>query len=278
MSFDVASVKQDKAGRPPNGPAPYSNFPLFAGSVFPPNGGHVYITNLPLWYFIVFAYKLGGSEAIDIDPQLPDWAQHERFDIEAQASDGTTKDQMRMMMRSLLEERFKFAAHWESKQEPVYDLVLMKPGKMGPQLRLYNSDEAPCPGAPAATPYGTNSKEGLATVAGGFPAICGGIQPLVASTPEMHRIGSRNIKMSMFASSFTGDATAVDRPIVDKTGIGGNVDFVLEYYRLGDNQPEVLPGPTFLEAIKKQLGLKLEPDTASVRRLVIDHVEEPTPN
>jgi len=231
-----------------------------------------------VWYFIVFAYKLGGNEANDMDSQLPDWAERERFDIEAQAPEGTTKDQMRMMMQSLLAERFKFAMHWETKQEPVYDLVFIKPGKMGPQLRLYSKDEEPCPDAPPATPYGTNSKAGMATVSGGFPAICGGIQPLVASSPEMHRIGSRNIKMSMFASSFTGEATAVDRPIVDKTGIDGTVDFVLEYYRLSDNAPDVLPGPTFLEAIKNQLGLKLKADTAPVRRFVMDHIEQPTPN
>lgn len=275
ISFEVASVKQDISGVPPAG---YSNFPLFAGSVFPPNGGRVSIKNLPLWYFVVFTYKLGGSEANEIYPQLPKWALTERFDIEARAPEGTTKDQMRMMMRSLLEERFRFAAHWETERQAVYDLVFEKPDKMGPHLRLYSSDEPACPGAPAATPYGTNSKEALATITGGFPAICGGIQPLVASSPEMHRIGSRNIKMSMFASSFTGEATAVDRPIVDETGIEGNIDFILEYYRLGSSQPEMLPGPTFLEAIKDQLGLKLKPDTALVRRLVIDHVEEPTAN
>jgi len=82
--------------------------------------------------------------------------------------------------------------HYETRQEPIYDLVFVKPGKMGPRLRLYQSNkEDPCPTAPAMTPYGTNNKEALATVEGGFPAICGGVQPLVASSPDVHRIGSR---------------------------------------------------------------------------------------
>jgi bla regulator protein BlaR1 len=276
MSFDVASVKQDMAGLPPSGPAPYSNFPLFAGDVFPPNGGRVSITNLPVFNFIVFAYKMNGSEARALGSQLQNWAQTERFDIEARAPEGTTKDQMRLMMQSLLADRFKFAMHYETRQEPIYDLVFVKPGKMGPRLRLYQSNkEDPCPTAPAMTPYGTNNKEALATVEGGFPAICGGVQPLVASSPDVHRIGSRNITVASFASSL-----ALDRPIVDKTGINGTIDFVLEFYQAGENQnqPDLSPGPTYPEAMKDQLGLKLQPDTAPVREFVVDRVEQPTPN
>ena len=278
MSFDVASVKQDTAGLPPAGPATYSNFPLFAGSVFPPNGGRMSITNLDLMHFIVFAYKLGATEANELPAQLPKWALEDRFDIEARAPEGTTKDQMRLMMQSLLAERFKFATHWEMVQQPVYDLVFIKPGKFGSQLRPHSIDD-PCAPSPAAVPAGGNSPESRATIAGGFPSVCGGIMPLDPSAPELHRIGARGISMTFFAKSFGGsEATAVDRPIVDKTGITGTIDFVLEYYRLGDNSPEVLPGPTFLEAIKDQLGLKLQPGTSPVSQMVIDHVERPTAN
>jgi uncharacterized protein (TIGR03435 family) len=273
MSFDVVSVKQDTAGLPPSGPAPHSNIPLFSGSVFPPNGGRLSITNLRLPDFIVFAYKIGSaSEANALSSQLPRWAQTERFDIEARAPEGTTKDQMRLMMQSLLADRFKLAIHYETRQEPVYSLVFVKPEKMGPNLRPYGNDEPPC-GSKATGAAPTS------TIAGGFPAICGGIQPLDPSSPGAARLGSRNIPMSLFAGTFApGPGIAINRPIVDKTGIKGNVDFVLEFYPLSENAPDVLPGPTFLEAVKDQLGLKLNGDTAPVTKLVIDHAEEPTPN
>jgi uncharacterized protein (TIGR03435 family) len=162
MSFEVASVKQDKTGLPPPGLAPYSNIPLYAGDVFPPNGGRLLITNLPVWNFIVFAYKMSGSEANVLSRQLPQWALEERFDIDARAPEGTTKDQMRLMMQSLLADRFKLAMHYETRQEPVYDLVFVKPGKMGPRLRLYqNNREDACPIAPASpsSPRGNPQRE-----------------------------------------------------------------------------------------------------------------------
>lgn len=263
MSFDVASVKQDKGDVPGQ-----SNIPLFSGNVFPPNGGRLSITNLPVFNFIVFAFKLSGSEGRALSRELPDWVFEERFDVEAHAPEGTTKDQMRLMMQSLLADRFKFRVHYEIHQDPVYDLVLVKPGKMGPQLRLYSSAEEPCASA--------EPKAAEATVEGGFPAICGGIQPLVASSPGMHRFGARNITMTSFANSLS-----LDRPILDKTGISGTIDFVQECYQANtehDQKPDISPGPTPTEAMRNQLGLRLQPDTAPIRRLVVDSIEKPTPN
>ncbi|HXU19695.1 MAG TPA: TIGR03435 family protein [Verrucomicrobiae bacterium] len=264
MSFDVASVKQDKGDVPGQ-----SNIPLFSGNVFPPNGGRLSITNLPAFNFIVFAFKLSGSEGRTLSRELPDWTLEERYDIEAHAPEGTTKDQMRLMMQSLLADRFKLAMHYETHQGSVYDLVLVKPGKMGPHLRLYRSDEVPC-----STP---DAKDAQSTVEGEFPAICGGIQPLVASSPGMRRFGARNITMTSFANSLS-----LDRPIVDKTGINGTIDFVQEYYQVNTDhdqiQPDVSPGPTPTEAMKDQLGLRLQPDTAPITRLVVDGIEKPTPN
>jgi uncharacterized protein (TIGR03435 family) len=106
MSFDVASVKQDKGDVPGQ-----SNIPLFSGNVFPPNGGRLSITNLPVFNFIVFAFKVSGSEGRELSRQLPDWVFQKRFDIEAHAPEGTTKDQMRLMMQSLPADRFRFAMH-----------------------------------------------------------------------------------------------------------------------------------------------------------------------
>jgi uncharacterized protein (TIGR03435 family) len=93
----------------------------------------------------------------------------------------------------------------------------------------------------------------------------------------MRRFGARNITMASFANSLS-----LDRPIVDKTGINGAIDFAQEYYQVNtdhdQNQPDVSPGPMPTEAMRDQLGLKLQPDTAPIRRLLVDHIEEATPN
>src|SRR5580658_5634043 len=66
------------------------------------------------------------------------------FDIEAQAPGNPTKDQMRLMIQSLLAERFKLAVHFETRDAPVFALTLVKPGKTGPKL-LPHSEGPPCP-------------------------------------------------------------------------------------------------------------------------------------
>ena len=86
----------------------------------------------------------------------------------------------------------------------------------------------------------------------------------------------------MFATFFTApDATGVSDPLLDKTGLTGTIDFLLEFtpeLRPGvDFQPDP-SGPTFLEALKDQLGLKGQTQTGPVDVFVIDHVEKPTPD
>ena len=75
----------------------------------------------------------------------------------------------------------------------------------------------------------------------------------------------------------------VDRPVVDGTGLVGGFDLSLEWQpddpqSPGANSQPDKDGPTFLEALREQLGLKLEPQTGAVAVLVVDHVEKPMPN
>ncbi len=86
------------AVRPPN-------FPLDAGDAFRPVGGH-FSADFPLLTYISFAYKIPLSE----NQHWPDWV-HDRFDIQAEADGKPTKDQMRLMMQSLLAERFQLKVH-----------------------------------------------------------------------------------------------------------------------------------------------------------------------
>jgi uncharacterized protein (TIGR03435 family) len=227
-----------------------------------------------------FAYKIPEPQGQAIQSQLPKWATTNRYDIEARASGNPTKNQVRLMMQALLADRFKLALHYETRQVPVFALVLDKPGKLGPRLQPH-SENAPCPDW-SASPVPAPAK----TVDGGFPEICGWItgagQP---SAPGRLRAGARAYLLAMFASWMgPADSRGIDRPVFDKTGLAGKFDFVIEYTPQfnespppGSFQPDPT-GPTFVEALKDQLGLTLVPQTGPVDVLVIDHIEEPSPN
>ena len=110
---------------------------------FSPTGGLFRATNQPFLQYLVFAYKLASNETLSVFNQLPKWADNNRFDIEARVGGSPTKDQFRLMMQSLLEERFKLTAHHETKQQAVLGLALAKAGKLGAKLRLHSAN-TPC--------------------------------------------------------------------------------------------------------------------------------------
>ncbi|HKV49091.1 MAG TPA: TIGR03435 family protein [Candidatus Acidoferrales bacterium] len=265
MSFDVASIKQDKDGHP------YSNFPLGPGNSYSANGGLLSANDIPVSVYIGFAYGLTTYERYALDAQLPKWAKDERFDIQARAGTNATKDQMRLMMRSLLTDRFKLAAHTETHEGPILALVLAKPGEVGPQLHLRSSDSPPC-GAFTLSPS--------ARSADGSPMACDVFLSLV-DTGHI-KTSARDVTLQMIAAAFPlAGMPALDRPVVDETGLTGNYDFSIESVPESTTAPETKsaePGPTFLEALQDQLGLKLVSKTGKVTTLVVDHIEEPSPN
>jgi uncharacterized protein (TIGR03435 family) len=276
MEFDVVSVKQDTA--PMNQQTVNSNIPLGPQDMFSPTGGLLSSTNWPLFQYMIFAYKLTPNQVQSVLSQLPKWATSDRYDIQARAPGNPTKDQYRLMMQALLADRFKLAIHYETKDVSAYALMLDKPGKFGPGFQQHPAD-SPCS---TATPTGQGP---VGTVAGGFPEICGAFVGVQASNPGRIRVGARNIPMAMIATTFSSPGLGVDRPVVDKTGLTGTFDIVFEFTPqingpLPPNstfQPDE-SGPTFLQAIKEQLGLRLDKQTASVDSIVIDHIEQPSEN
>ena len=113
MAFDVASVKLDKAAN-----SPHSNFPLGPGDSYSPNGGLFTATGSPLSVYIGFAYRLTPDQTQSLQSHLPKWANEDRFDIQARTTATATKDQMRMMMQSLLADRFKLAIRRDTRRFP----------------------------------------------------------------------------------------------------------------------------------------------------------------
>ena len=119
MAFDVASVKLLKPGsrfRPPNFPLGGDGFKTDSGEN--PHGR--LSVAFPLPRYMEFAYKLTLQPDLRqaMVARLPKWVDTDNIDIEAKAAGNPTKDQMRLMMQSLLAERFHLAVHYETQEMP----------------------------------------------------------------------------------------------------------------------------------------------------------------
>lgn len=269
-AFDVASVKKSAASAHGSD----SNMAFF-GDRYPPNGGLFSATNYALSSYIAFAYKLDLTHARMLDSELPKWAVGDRFDIQARGPTDVTKDQMRLMMQSLLADRFQLKAHFDTRDTKVYLLELVKPGVTGPKLQPHK-DVPPC--ADASAPWTSNGE--LVVTPAGFPMRCG--SPVGFSSPKGASYGGRDLAMQAIVDSLViaPNNPRIDQPVIDKTGLTGQFDFILDYWPQWDiTKPEPdNAGPSLFEAIKEQLGLKLEETTTPMETLIIDHVEEPSAN
>jgi len=295
--FDVASVRQDLAGG-----QSYSNFALDNGNAYrvvnendkvDPNGTLFSAKNFALMRFIIFAYKLSGTQELalrfdyykGLELHTPGWVKNDSYDIEARAEGQVTKDQMRLMVQSLLAERFKLAVHWETRQAPVFALVEATPGKLGPQLETHGASDD-CAKTQFNESKDGESKGGESKGAGALllfalPIPCGQIAHLPPSAASAHRFGGRNVPLALLGTSMATQTglVVVPRPVIDETGLKGGYDFWMEW--TPEDTSEVNnteSGGTFREALKNQLGLKLVPQTGPVEVLVIDHVERPGEN
>jgi len=127
LEFEVASVRASEPGSSHGG-----NMSMNAGDYLAPTGG-LFTANFPLVVYIAFAYKLSldhEQEKLLLD-SLPKWAATQMFAVHARASSSNpTKDQYRLMMQSLLADRFKLASHIEQRKIPVFALAFVNPGTL----------------------------------------------------------------------------------------------------------------------------------------------------
>jgi len=174
-----------------------------------------------------------------------------------------------MMLRTLLADRFKLVMHKETKELPIFELVLARQdGKLGPQLRPAAVDCATLAAARGGTPPGSSGPSG--------PNPC-----FLNINPVSIRGGG--VTMSALAGLLVG---ATQRLVIDRTGLTGNWDLDVKYTPdKSQIPPGVEPpvpidwnGPSLFTAIEEQLGLKLRPVRGPVEVLVIDSVQQPTPN
>ena len=187
---------------------------------------------------------------------MPAWADNfsEMYAIDAKASGTPTKDQMRLMLQSLLADRFQLAVHFEMREVPVLALTLVKPGQPGPELR----------------PHST-----------GPPCLVDDRLPCETVTIELgakEDFRSRNITLARIADVIAGEHF-LDQPVIDRTGLAGSFDFNLSYAAESPDgaasDPLAVP---FRTALQELLGLKLVASRAPIRILAIDRLERPSAN
>ena len=276
MSFDIASVKQNTSG---SRQADRNFNWTGAGDEVPQTGGLFIATNLPLEAYISFAYRPNIRQQMALSDALPKWAKTEHFDIEGRATGSPTRDQYRLMLQSLLADRFKLAVHYETRDTPVFSLVFAKPGKFGPQLRLH-VDNPPC-GDPST---GIVAPGVLLTNADGFPQVCSRVAPVKPQMPgPIAAYGGRNVTLTQFCDRLGYLAiNELGRPLVDKTGIVGTVDLFIEWAPPVPPNPNITPAPQdapgLAAALNQHLGLKLQPMKAPLETIIIGHIEQPSPN
>jgi uncharacterized protein (TIGR03435 family) len=266
--FEIASIK-------PGTPGDMRMFMRFQP------GGRLVVTNMPIKAFMTFAYDV---QQFQISGE-PKWFDSERYDIEAKPDSATAArldklpreqrgDEIRQMMQSLLADRFHLSLHRETKELPLYALVV---AKGGPKLQKSTFVPPDKPGAlPPPKPGGPPPKGGLFMQGPGS-------------------LTSTGTEVSMLVNILS---RAVNRVVIDKTGLKGRYDFTLKWtpdqpspqaFGAGqgpgpgpmgkDAPPPPDPnGPSIFTALQEQLGLKLESQKGPVEILVIDHVEKPSEN
>ena len=135
-SFEVASIKQNKSGAD-------------GASIRRQGGGRVSVTNNTLRNIVRNVYNVPNFQIVG----GPDWINNDRWDIVAKAADDVPPLELMAMMKALLVERFKLDVRTETRDMPVYALVVARPGgKLGPQLRLSTTDCAAIFAARGAEP------------------------------------------------------------------------------------------------------------------------------
>jgi uncharacterized protein (TIGR03435 family) len=207
---------------------------------------------------------------------IPDWLNSERYDVEAKMDQSVadalsklTPAQLKLarqqMLQTLLAERFNLKVHREAKDEPVYFLVI---GKNGPKLQ-----------------HAKTGKTATLLNADGTPARDSENMQIIPESEGGQKIQAFSTPMKSLGDWLTRQ---LSRPVLDKTGLTGAYDFILEWMpdAASTSSPDAtnaitlpgIPGASLFTALQQQLGLKLEPGKSPIEILVIDHVERPSGN
>lgn len=244
-AFEVASIRLDK-----------SSSPLPGAHLF----GDRFNATITAYGLVALAYKMGlSSNQISGGPA---WIKSQLFDINAKVEDSVTDgkwkklslnqqwSQVQLMVQSLLADRFKLKVNRETKELPVYALVV---ARNGPKF----VEDSAHPEIDAISARGRGKVEAISSRVGNLVWF-------LSIQPELE-----------------------GRLVVDKTELRSYYSFTLQWApetlsassgQSANSEPFDSSRPPLFVAIQEQLGLKLEPAKGPVEVLVIDHVERPSEN
>jgi len=252
QTFEVASVKAS--------PVESSGRFTMNGGPGTADPGRISYSNVMLRRVLLNAYDVNNYQLIG-----PDWLNTLRYDINATVPSGASRAQFQLMLRNLLETRFRMRSHWETRELSVYALLVEK---NGPKIK-------------ATAPAEKRVEDQLADVGraegrDGFPEVTLRTPGMVMETKNgAARITAKEVSMKKLADMLTGQA---GRPVVDMSGPKGDFSFVLYFTPVGPNAGNSSE-PGLFAALVEQLGLRLEARKVGVAHLVIDGAEKvPTEN
>jgi uncharacterized protein (TIGR03435 family) len=232
--FEVASVK-----------------PHVQGSGFIPlscSNGRLSSMGFQLVNVIQWAYDLNTDQSRQVEEHFPKgMSPTTAFDIQATAGQPVPESQCRLMLQALLADRFKFAAHWESKEAQVSDLVV---ARGGPKLQK-------------AADTGEGSEIKITLNGSPLPTGPRPGQPKGMTMQELATYLTKGMRL---------------QPIFDKTGVEGRYKIDLKFSIQPAGSTEILEDPDLETALQQQLGLKLEKRKGSVNLLIVDRIERPDAN
>jgi uncharacterized protein (TIGR03435 family) len=218
------------------------------GRLYGMKGRQFMTINTSVANLITFAYGMHSRQIVNGAP----WTNDDHFDIMGtpDVEGAPSARHMRSMVQKLLADRFKLTFHYEKQELPVYALTV---ARNGPKLTKSAGDP------------------------NGLPSLL---------FRGLGLLPAQNASMTDFANVM--QSAVLDRPVVDRTGLAGKYDFVLNWTP-DDSQvrsmgavvpppPDNAKVPGLFTAIEEQLGLRFESTRAPVQVLVIDRVEKPTPD
>jgi uncharacterized protein (TIGR03435 family) len=243
LKFEVATLRPSPPLRPNDG-GPF-------GIRSAPGGVRYQAGQCPLNVMLTVAFHIKTDQIVG----GPEWISSDRFDMNAKAEKPSSIDELHMMLINLLVDRFRMKFHMEKKELPVYALSVDKDGS-----KLPNRHDGP----------EESGQTWIDVEVKRFPQA------------TWHATFS---PMSYFVFRLS---QIMDRPVIDLTNLPGTYDFDLNFTReLPPNIPETAmvngapidtSGPTIYEALRKQLGLKLDRQKGPVDIMVIDHIEKLSEN
>lgn len=230
----------------------------------PSTRGELYeLKNATMVDLIGLAYSSNSTKIL----AGPSWLEMDRFDVIAKQPPRTTPDTQKLMLRSLLKDRFNLVIREETKPRPAYALTVGKKSQL---------KEADGSGDTGCKPQSSAGPPGEGTIRIGLGNVNGAPQ-ILTLTNGLIEYRCRNMTMAAFAEGLRGmfGVNLGINPVLDQTGLSGIWNFDLRF-SFGLNLPAALQGEqiSISEAIDKQLGLKLEEKQVPTAVLIVDGVNQ----